>query len=80
MAITTPSEAGGYDYKFIDAPPDRYVCNICHLPSRCLYLTICCGHVFCKSCLDNAKKATATTESVCPVCRDEEFVVMKSLS
>ena len=34
---------------------------------------MCCGHVFCKSCLDNVKKASAITNA-CPVCRDEEFV------
>ena len=34
---------------------------------------MCCGHVFCKSCLDNIKKAAAITNA-CPVCRDEEFV------
>ena len=33
---STPSDdvAGGYDYKFVDNPPDRVICVICHLPSR----------------------------------------------
>ncbi|XP_065903398.1 TNF receptor-associated factor 4-like isoform X2 [Dysidea avara] len=73
MAIATPSEIGGYEYKFVDTTPDRYICIICHLPSQDPYLSVCCGHVFCKSCLDNAKKATTFTNA-CPVCRDEEFV------
>ena len=73
MAIATPNRTGGYEYKFVDTTPDRYVCNICHLPSRDPYLTTCCGHVFCKSCLDNIKKA-ATVTNACPICRDEEFV------
>ncbi|XP_065901691.1 TNF receptor-associated factor 4-like [Dysidea avara] len=73
MAIATSSENGGYDYKFIDTPPDRLVCNICHLPSRDPYLTTCCGHVFCKSCLDDSEKAFSLGK-VCPVCREEEFV------
>ena len=34
---------------------------------------MCCGHLFCKSCLDSVKKA-ALTSNVCPICRDEEFV------
>ena len=69
----TPNNNGGYDYDLVNQPPDRLVCKICHLPSRDPYLSVCCGHVFCKSCLDNIKKATAITNA-CPVCRDEEFV------
>ena len=73
MAIATPSEDGGYEYKFVETVPDRYVCCICRLPSRDPYLSVCCGHVFCKSCLENVKKA-ATVSNACPVCRDDEFV------
>ncbi|XP_065902221.1 TNF receptor-associated factor 4-like [Dysidea avara] len=73
ITISRPGEVGGYDYKFINSPPDRLICNICHLPSRDPYLTTCCGHVFCKSCLDDSKKSIAVS-NVCPVCREEEFV------
>ena len=65
---------GGYDYEFVDTPSDITECKICHLPSRNPYLSVCCGHVYCKSCLDNTKKITATS-SACPMCRDEEFIV-----
>ena len=68
----TLSIIGGYDCSFIDTPHDRFICKICHLPSRDPYLSVCCGHVFCKSCLDNVKKAAAITNA-CPVCRDEIF-------
>ena len=34
----------------------------------------CCGHLFCKSCLDNAKKAAATNAA--PICHDEEFTAL----
>ena len=37
------------------------------------YLSVCCGHVFCKFCLDNSKKAAAVTNA-CQICRDDEFV------
>ena len=73
MALATSSKAGGYDYKFVEVPPDRLVCNICLFPSRDPYLTTCCGHVFCKSCLDDYKKAVSLSKN-CPVCREEEFV------
>ena len=71
--VATPNNNGGYDYDIVSKPPDRLICKICHLPSRDPYLSVCCGHVFCKSCLDTVKKATAITNA-CPVCRDEEFV------
>ena len=77
MAITTPNNITGYDYDFVDTPHDRYICKICHLPSRDPYLSECCGHVFCKSCKDNVKKASAITNA-CPVCRDEEFVTFSN--
>ena len=72
MAISSTN--GGYDYEFVEAPSDITECKICHLPSRDPYLSVCCGHVYCKTCLDSTKKLTATT-SACPMCRDEEFTV-----
>ena len=74
MAIATPTDIGGYDYIFVATPPDRLVCQICHLPSRVPYLSVCCGHNFCKTCLDDYKKATTICTKVCPVCRDEKFI------
>ena len=79
VATATPNDMGGYDYSFVDMIPDRLVCKICILPSRDPYLTTCCGHVFYKSCLDNAKKVTSrsrtrSTSTACPVCCDKEFI------
>ncbi|XP_065901673.1 TNF receptor-associated factor 4-like [Dysidea avara] len=70
MTVTTYSNVGGYDHKFIDTPPDRLICKVCHFPSRDPYLSVCCGQVFCKSCLDGARRANNS----CPFCRDKEFV------
>ena len=70
MALAT---SRGYYHDFVHATPDRLVCQICHLPSRDPYLSVCCGHLFCKSCLDNVKESSAITNA-CPVCRDEKFV------
>ena len=61
---------GGYDYEFVDTPTDHVICVICHLPSREAHMTECCGHVFCKSCLDRAK---ATQYKACSMCKDKEF-------
>ncbi|XP_065916948.1 putative leucine-rich repeat-containing protein DDB_G0290503 [Dysidea avara] len=73
MAIATPNNGGGgYEYHFVATPADWLMCNICHYPSRDPYLSGCCGHTFCKSCLEGAKKAT-TISDACPICRNEEF-------
>ena len=65
------SKAGGYDYnfseQFVNTPLDRYFCVICQHPSRDPRMSVCCGHVFCKSCIGEVK-------SPCPMCRDENFV------
>jgi len=65
--------AGKYDNYFVQTPPDHLVCKICHLLSRDPYLSVCCGHIFCKNCLDDFKKSAAITNA-CPVCHNEEFV------
>ncbi|XP_065901532.1 TNF receptor-associated factor 4-like [Dysidea avara] len=69
---TVITEAGGYDHHFVATAPDRLVCKICQCPSRDPYLSVCCGHNFCKSCLDGAKKAVSVAH-VCPLCRNEMF-------
>lgn len=76
MAIATPDNQmsmGGYDYQFVEVPPpDWLMCNICQYPSKDPCLSLCCGNVFCKSCLEGVKQATITVKS-CPICRDEVF-------
>ena len=73
MAIATPSNYGGYEYTFVEPLPNRYICNICQLPSRDPYMTgECCeGQTICKSCLDNWQKTSRAAN--CPVCRKEDF-------
>ena len=71
MATATPNNIGGYRYSFVDKLEDRLLCKICHLPCRDPYLSVCCGHLFCKSCLD--QKASENANNVCPVSHDEEF-------
>ena len=70
MEKASHSSDGGYDYQFVYTPLDRVVCVICHLPGRDPHMTECCGHVFCKSCLDNAK---ATQYASCSMCKDVQF-------
>ena len=65
---------GGYDYKFMDFPPERLVCKICLLPSRDPYLSLCCGHTFCKECSNVTRRVTRA----CPMCRKKRFPVVKN--
>ncbi|XP_065888321.1 TNF receptor-associated factor 5-like [Dysidea avara] len=78
MAVaTTLNGGGGYEYQFVDTPLDMFVCKICQYPSREPYLSECCGHTFCKSCLEAVKRSTTITKA-CPICRDEKFVTFRN--
>ena len=68
MTSSSHSDIGGYEYDFVDALPDRLICKICDYPNRVPHMSVCCGHNFCKSCLDSAKKATGIILA-CPICR-----------
>ena len=52
-----------------------FVCKICQYPSREPHLSGCCGHTFCKSCLEAAKRAINISQA-CPICREEEFTTV----
>ena len=75
------SRHGGYDYQFVDTPLDIFLCKICHLPSKEPHLSVCCGHTFCKSCLDGMKQTkphqrrgrSSFPKVSCPMCRSEDF-------
>jgi len=69
MVIAILSTIGGYENEFVDAPPDALVCILCIHTCHNPYLSVCCGHNFCKSCLDKVRRDTTK----CPFCRNEEF-------
>ena len=71
---------GGYDYQFVDTPSDMLLCKVCHLPSKEPHLSVCCGHTFCKSCLEGIKQTkphqrrrSSFPKVSCPMCRSEDF-------
>ena len=68
-------QSGGYDYEFVHTPSDTLICQICHCPSKEPHLSACCGHTFCKSCIE-ATKGVKSVINVCPVCRNEEFTTI----
>ena len=63
---------GGYDYEFVQTPSDTLICQICRCPSKKPHLSACCGHIFCKSCLETAKRMKFVSNA-CPMCCSEEF-------
>ena len=68
-------QSGGYDYEFVQTPSDTLICQICHCPSKEPHLSLCCGHIFCKSCLE-AAKAVKSVPIACPTYRNREFVTI----
>ena len=74
--VPSTTQHGGYEFKFVQGMDgnleDIFMCKICHLPSRDPQLSVCCGHTFCKSCLDGMKRSTTSNAEVCPVCREDK--------
>ena len=66
------SRFGGYSFQFVKSPPDLVMCVICHLPSKDPYLSECCGHIFCRTCLHQCNTVTRTPRT-CPMCKDNHF-------
>ena len=60
----------GYEYNPVGKVPDRLLCQICQLPCRDPHRSVCCGHVFCKSELDQHQ----LREGSCPQCFSKEFI------
>ena len=44
---------GGYDYDFVEPPPEELLCKICQLPCREAQSSE--GHVYCKRCISTTK-------------------------
>ena len=70
---------GGYAYHFVNPPPSGsdLLCKICQLPSHNPHLSSCCGHTFCKFCIDKLKQMTVFN-NICPLCRAAELQVTQN--
>ena len=65
-------QIGGYDYDFVEEPPDALVCPVCLLPCREPHLISCCGKKVCHSCISRVQQV----DQPCPLCRTPEFATM----
>jgi len=67
------SKIGGYEYQFVDTPHERYICKICIHPCQETFLSVCCGHNFCKDCLDKTKR------SPCSICHNKKATTFPNI-
>ena len=70
------SISGGFDFDFIEEPPEELNCSVCLLVLRDPHLTSCCGNHFCQSCIDKIKDGTQP----CPLCKDSTFTTFLNKS
>ena len=70
---------GGYDCEFVERPSDAVQggeCPVCLLVLKEPCLTGCCGHKFCRVCIERVKKDTKP----CPLCNELDFSFMQELA
>ena len=67
------SEQRGYDYKFVQQPPEPLICRLCRLPAREPRLSKCCRYNFCESCLVERANTKSSKLITCPICSDYDF-------
>ena len=65
------AEQGGFDNEFVQKPPEELQseCPVCLLILCDPYQATCCGHAFCKACIDRLRLRNTT----CPCCKAKEF-------
>ena len=69
---------GGYDCEFVEAPPKVVPteCSICLLILKEPCLISCCGHKFCRACIEQVQKS----KKPCPLCNTPDFTLMRELA
>ncbi|XP_011409397.1 PREDICTED: TNF receptor-associated factor 4-like, partial [Amphimedon queenslandica] len=65
-------EAEGYDYTYVEEPPENLTCPICILPCREPQIMDCCGAKFCLPCIEREQFAGRP----CPLCRVQRFKML----
>ena len=65
---------GGYDCEFVEAPPKvlQTECSICLLILKEPCLISCCGHKFCRGCIEQVEKS----KKPCPLCNTPDFTFL----
>ena len=68
----------GYDCEFVEPPPEavQTECPVCLLILKEPCLISCCGHKFCRVCVERVKK----DKKPCPLCSEPDFSFMQERS
>ena len=66
---------GGYDCDFVEKPPEaiQTECSVCLLILKEPCLISCCGHKFCRECIEQVTKDAKP----CPLCNEPNFNFMR---
>ena len=66
---------GGYDCDFVEPPPEaiQTECPVCLIILKEPCLISCCGHKFCRECIEGVKK----DDKACPLCSEQDFNFMR---
>ena len=70
------SEGAGYDCEFVSPPPAvlQTECSICLLILREPHLISCCGHNFCRVCVERIQNYGKP----CPLCNEDLFTTLRN--
>ncbi|KAL5493542.1 hypothetical protein EMCRGX_G014740 [Ephydatia muelleri] len=74
--MASSDSAAGYDCEFVELPPKllQTECSICLSILREPHLISCCGHSFCRVCIETVQKA----RQPCPLCKDAAFSTLRN--
>ena len=74
--VLSKENRGGYDCEFVERPSDAFQggeCPVCLLVLKEPCLISCCGHKYCRVCIERVKKDTQP----CPLCNEPDFSFMQ---
>ena len=68
-------DRGGYDCEFVEPPPSglQAECPVCLLVLKEPCLISCCGHKFCRECIERIQK----DKKPCAICNEPDFTFMR---
>ena len=77
-AVPCDNNHDGYDCEFVEPPPEavQTECPVCLLILKEPCLISCCGHKFCRVCVERVKK----DKKPCPLCSEPDFSFMQERS
>ena len=74
-AVPRDKNCGGYDCEFVEPPQSVFQteCSVCLQILKEPCLISCCGHKFCRECIERIKK----DKKACALCNEPDFTFMR---